>query len=293
MSHREYEYSGIRRARANRDFFMKLLNSRYAHHPRGAASSTSQTTQTPTSAEEDTEPITSVVSGTLVTLTRSVQASSTASSSATSDSGKTAGITVVIVIASCVGGITILWTIFRKWKLGCSSKFDQRLQPPNKDTGIPTHRRCASDTSSFHLGCLAVDVTVHANDSGDVLATTSNSTHTIFPPTRPCPPPLPQPSTHSLSNLNNVSPTKSTTPSNKDPTRTLRRTPTTTLGRGGGQKHVHSQNDFTNMSRFPQSRIYAHTHLPIYLICYHLTVYFVGWCTSSGFGNTISLLGPM
>ncbi|KAJ4002488.1 hypothetical protein F5050DRAFT_28280 [Lentinula boryana] len=123
--------------------------------------STSQATQTHPSAD-DTEPITSVISGTLVTLTESVAASSTASSSAsvsgaTSSSVKTAGITVVIVIASCVGGIAILWTIFRKWKLGRSSKFDQRLQPINwqpttEDSGIPTHRRRASDSSSFHSG---------------------------------------------------------------------------------------------------------------------------------------------
>ncbi|KAJ4485950.1 hypothetical protein J3R30DRAFT_3697370 [Lentinula aciculospora] len=127
-----------------------------------SASSTPQATQTPT-ATEDTEPITSVISGTLVTLTESVAASSTASSSASvsgatsSTDGKKAGITVVIVIASCVGGIAILWTIFRKWKLGRSSKFDQRLQPINwqptaEDTGIPDLRRRPSDSSSFHSG---------------------------------------------------------------------------------------------------------------------------------------------
>ncbi|KAJ3933555.1 MAG: hypothetical protein NXY57DRAFT_798256 [Lentinula lateritia] len=127
--------------------------------------STPQVTQVPT-ATEDIEPITSVISGVLVTLTESVAASSTASSSSSvsgdisSSDGKKAGITVVIVIASCVGGVAILWTIFRKWKLGRSSKFDQRLQPINWqpttedgiDSGIPIHRRRASDTSSFHSG---------------------------------------------------------------------------------------------------------------------------------------------
>jgi len=96
---------------------------------------------------------------------------STGSSSNDSVSGaaakgpKSTGITVVIVIASAVGGVAILWTIFRKWKLGRSKKFDQRLQPinwqpTNEDTGIPTHRpRRASDTSSFHSG-------VHSSESG-------------------------------------------------------------------------------------------------------------------------------
>lgn len=51
-----------------------------------------------------------------------------------------------------------MWTIFRKWKLGRSSKFDARMQPINwqqptrEDGGLPSHRRRASDTSSFHSG---------------------------------------------------------------------------------------------------------------------------------------------
>ncbi|KAJ3806186.1 hypothetical protein F5876DRAFT_50502 [Lentinula aff. lateritia] len=145
-----------------------VSSSSSATSPTTTATSTSNTpqvTQAPT-ATEDTEPITSVISGVLVTLTESVAASSTASSSSSvsgdisSSDGKKAGITVVIVIASCVGGVAILWTIFRKWKLGRSSKFDQRLQPINWqpttedgiDSGIPIHRRRASDTSSFHSG---------------------------------------------------------------------------------------------------------------------------------------------
>lgn len=36
---------------------------------------------------------------------------------------------VIIIIAASVGGVTILWTLFRKWKLGRSSRFDERLQP--------------------------------------------------------------------------------------------------------------------------------------------------------------------
>lgn len=64
---------------------------------------------------------------------------------------------VLIIIASSIGGIAILWTIFRKWKLGRSSKFDERLQPidwqPTDDRNdgiIPAHRRAPSNASSFH-----------------------------------------------------------------------------------------------------------------------------------------------
>jgi len=58
-----------------------------------------------------------------------------------------------------VGGLAILWTVFRKWKLSSSKKFDQRLNPidwqptTGEDDVIPTHRRVPSATSSsFHSG---------------------------------------------------------------------------------------------------------------------------------------------
>ncbi|KXN83864.1 hypothetical protein AN958_00944 [Leucoagaricus sp. SymC.cos] len=72
---------------------------------------------------------------------------------------KSTTLMVLIVIASSIGGIAILWTIFRKWKLGRSSKFDERLQPidwqqpteDSRDAGIiPAHRRAPSNASSFH-----------------------------------------------------------------------------------------------------------------------------------------------
>jgi hypothetical protein len=62
-------------------------------------------------------------------------------------------LTVIIAIAASIGGITILWTIFRKWKLSSSKKFDQRLNPidwqptTDEDSGIPTHRRVPSGSS--------------------------------------------------------------------------------------------------------------------------------------------------
>lgn len=61
----------------------------------------------------------------------------------------------IIVVAASVGGVFILWTIFRKWKLSSSKKFDARLKPidwqptTGEDDGIPTHRRIPSG-SSFH-----------------------------------------------------------------------------------------------------------------------------------------------
>jgi len=63
--------------------------------------------------------------------------------------------TVLIVVAASVGGVFILWTIFRKWKLGHSSKFNERMapidwQPTNDDGIVPSHRRANSRASSFH-----------------------------------------------------------------------------------------------------------------------------------------------
>jgi len=57
-----------------------------------------------------------------------------------------------------VGGIAILWTIFRKWKLSSSKEFDRRLnpitdwQPTNGDDDNPALRRAPSSSSSFRSG---------------------------------------------------------------------------------------------------------------------------------------------
>jgi len=68
-------------------------------------------------------------------------------------------VTVLIAVAASVGGIAILWTIFRKWKLSSSKEFDRRLnpitdwQPTNgEDDIIPGLRRAPSSSSSFHSG---------------------------------------------------------------------------------------------------------------------------------------------
>lgn len=71
---------------------------------------------------------------------------------------KSTTLMILIIIASSLGGIAILWTIFRKWKLGRSSKFDERLQPidwqpteADRDAApISTPRRALSNASSFH-----------------------------------------------------------------------------------------------------------------------------------------------
>jgi len=68
-------------------------------------------------------------------------------------------VTILIAVAASVGGIAILWTIFRKWKLSSSKEFDRRLnpiidwQPTNgEDDLMSTLRRAPSSSSSFHSG---------------------------------------------------------------------------------------------------------------------------------------------
>ncbi|KAJ7169724.1 hypothetical protein C8R46DRAFT_1217379 [Mycena filopes] len=76
-------------------------------------------------------------------------------STAASTKTKSTVTTILIVVAASVGGLAILWTVFRKWKLGHSSKFDERMapidfQPTTHDGIIPTHRRASSRASSFN-----------------------------------------------------------------------------------------------------------------------------------------------
>ena len=61
-------------------------------------------------------------------------------------------VTILIAIVASIGGILILWTIFRKWKLGSSKKFEDRMNPidwrpeTNDDSGLPS-RRLSSGSS--------------------------------------------------------------------------------------------------------------------------------------------------
>jgi hypothetical protein len=91
----------------------------------------------------------------------SATASSTAAPVVQSASSKTKSttVTVLIAIAASVGGIAILWTIFRKWKLSSSKEFDRRLnpitdwQPTNGEDDLTSDlRRAPSSSSSFHSG---------------------------------------------------------------------------------------------------------------------------------------------
>jgi hypothetical protein len=63
--------------------------------------------------------------------------------------------TVLGVIAACVGGLFVLWTVIRKWKFRPSKNFEDRLQPidwqpteGNDNAGVAANRR--SVASSFH-----------------------------------------------------------------------------------------------------------------------------------------------
>jgi len=130
-----------------------------------SSSSTSPTSQTSTNI--NINPITVIPTANIVasTITSTQSLSSTASSTATpqtqsaSSKNKSTTVTVLIAVAASVGGIAILWTIFRKWKLSSSKEFDRRLnpitdwQPTNgEDDLVSTLRRAPSSSSSFHSG---------------------------------------------------------------------------------------------------------------------------------------------
>lgn len=65
---------------------------------------------------------------------------------------------IIIVIASCIGGAILIWTIIRKWKFRPSSQFEDRIQPidwqPFGNDPASDLRRNASTAShgSFHSG---------------------------------------------------------------------------------------------------------------------------------------------
>ncbi|KZV77705.1 hypothetical protein PENSPDRAFT_679244 [Peniophora sp. CONT] len=113
-----------------------------------------------------------------VTITSHVTASAAPTSSAsakaaTNTSSLSKGaITTLAVIAGCIGGGALIWTIFRKWKLRTSKRFDDRLapidwQPPTENDDVPGSNRRASIASSFHS----------AGHDGLVRAPSSSSSH--------------------------------------------------------------------------------------------------------------------
>jgi hypothetical protein len=95
----------------------------------GSSSPPSQTTSTAENGASGVSTI--IVPG--VTRTSSVPASESLvpdkQGNASSSQTRNTTLTVLIAIAASVGGIFILWTIFRKWKLSSSKAFDRRLNP--------------------------------------------------------------------------------------------------------------------------------------------------------------------
>jgi len=130
--------------------------------------SSSSTLATPqTSANINLTPNTLIPTANVVasTITSTQSLSAIASSTATpqtqsaSTKTKSTTLTVLIAVAASVGGIAILWTIFRKWKLSSSKEFDRRLNPitdwqptSGEDDVISSLRRAPSSSSSFHSG---------------------------------------------------------------------------------------------------------------------------------------------
>ncbi|KAF7784642.1 hypothetical protein Agabi119p4_807 [Agaricus bisporus var. burnettii] len=128
------------------------------------SSSSTPTTEAPTTPPPPPAPVvTSTHSGSTSTVIKT-QEQADAATSVPAPTGaaatKSKTLEIIIIVASSIGGIAILWTVFRKWKLGRSSKFDERLQPIDwqKPTGennnnndiMPGVRRAPSSASSFH-----------------------------------------------------------------------------------------------------------------------------------------------
>ncbi|KAG6840350.1 hypothetical protein C0991_007277 [Blastosporella zonata] len=140
--------------------------------PTSAAVATTPTAEQPAAV---TTPATTTVSKPIVTLTQSVNPSQSATSipeqAAAAAKPKSTTITVLIVVASSVAALAILWTVFRKWKFGRSTKLDERLQPidwrptNDDDEALPGHHRRHSGASSFHS---ASHPSTHGHGSSDI-----------------------------------------------------------------------------------------------------------------------------
>jgi len=133
--------------------------------PTNASSTSTSTSQTSPTINLTPLPVanTANVVASTITSTQSISATPSDTSvpqlQSASSKTKTATVTALIAIAASLGGIAILWTIFRKWKLSSSKEFDRRLnpitdwQPTNgEDDIIPALRRAPSSSSSFHSG---------------------------------------------------------------------------------------------------------------------------------------------
>ncbi|KAG9011603.1 hypothetical protein FRB94_000784 [Tulasnella sp. JGI-2019a] len=91
-----------------------------------AAASTPATSATPTSALPASTARASTVS--VAKTAASATATSENTTSSSSSIGKNTMIAIA-VIAGSIGGAAAIWTLIRKWKLGPSSRFEERMQP--------------------------------------------------------------------------------------------------------------------------------------------------------------------
>jgi len=128
-----------------------------------ASSSTPATTSSANTASLNFSPAPSLSNSATdqVTVTSQVPgASSTSGADNQQDNTKSpslshTALTIIIVLASSIGGIAIIWTLIRKWKFRPSSQFEDRMQPidwkpSDHDSGVPGLHRGASTASSFH-----------------------------------------------------------------------------------------------------------------------------------------------
>ncbi|KZS95733.1 hypothetical protein SISNIDRAFT_494043 [Sistotremastrum niveocremeum HHB9708] len=161
------------------------------------SSSAPASTTTTTPPASNTQSSSSSFSQAEVTVTSSVdgitdpttsaqaQAEAAAAQSSTKLSKNT--IIAIIVIASCVGGAALIWTVIRKWKLGTSSDFDARLNPIDwqPTTGLDgpemvQHRRGPSGGSNRSFG--SADAHMNSSTTGLTRGQTQRSTHSAGSP---------------------------------------------------------------------------------------------------------------
>eukprot|EP00753_Platysulcus_tardus_P015257 PLAT4943.1.p1 GENE.PLAT4943.1~~PLAT4943.1.p1 ORF type:complete len:389 (+),score=-119.35 PLAT4943.1:155-1321(+) len=149
------------------------LSSSSSSTSSSTTSSSSTQTSATTTAADTIAFTTSAPAGTTMntpvnkgTRTSTVVAAASATDSGTTTPSGSASkvtkttITVLAVIAACIGGTAIIWTVIRKWKFRPSAEFEDRMQPidwqPTETTenGLPGHHRAMSNAShgSFQSG---------------------------------------------------------------------------------------------------------------------------------------------
>jgi len=88
-------------------------------------------------------------------------------------------IIAIAVIASCVGGAAAIWTLIRKWKLGPSNKFENRMQPiewsadfapgsGEKDAAVLPTAAVAATAETHRRGSTGSHGSFHSNDAHSI-----------------------------------------------------------------------------------------------------------------------------